>query len=97
MEQLLPVDREAILDNLLTVRNYDVIAAKMHSSRSYISPDNVFGGLLLFLHGTQVSRAELTRIIDELASQSAWQAIELRSPEENRSEIAKIHQSLSTA
>jgi len=97
MEGLLPIDREAILNHLLTVRNYDVIVAKMHSSRSYISPDNVFGGLLLFLHGAQVSRAELTRIIDELAFQSAWQAIELRSPEENRDEIAKIHQSLTSA
>ena len=97
MARLLPIDREAILDHLLTVRNYDVIAAKMHSSRSYISPDSVFGGLLSFLHGAQVSRADLMRIIDELAFQSAWQAIELRSAEENKGEIAKIHRSLSGA
>ena len=49
MSELLSLDRDDILEKILTGGNYSVIAAKMHSGRSYLSPEEVFGDLILFL------------------------------------------------
>ena len=97
MSQFLGLDRDDILGKILTGANYGVIAAKMHSGRSYLSPKNVFGGLILFLkdHGeSQLPQKVLGKIVDQLAYQSAWRAIELRPVNENRNEIVKIHLAL---
>ena len=97
MAYLLNIEREDILEGALKSGNYATIAAKMHSGGSYLSPDNVFGGLILFLRdpqGAQMSGKRLGKVIDELAAQSAWQAIELRPPTDNRSEVSKLHRAL---
>ena len=97
MAEILDIDRDDILQHILTGRNYATIAAKMHSGRSYLSPENVFGGLILFLNGRKkspLSSKRIGKIIDELAYQSAWRAIELHSPEENREEIERLHRAL---
>lgn len=97
MAGLLALDRDYILERILTGANYGIIAEKMHSGRSYLSPDNVFGGLILFLrdrHGAPLPGRRLRKVIDELAAQSAWQAIELRPPADNQNEISKLHRAL---
>ena len=97
MAVLLEVERNDILEGALSGGNYASVAAKMHTGRSYLSPDNVFGGLILFLRdpqGAQLPGKRLGKLIDELAAQSAWQAIELRPPTDNRNEISKLHRGL---
>ncbi len=97
MAGLLNIEREDILEQALGSSNYAIIAAKMHSGRSYLSADNVFGGLILFLRGPQgmqLPGKRLGKIIDELAAQSAWQAIELRAPTENQDEFERLHRGL---
>ena len=97
MAGVLHIEREDILGQALGSSNYAIIAAKMHSGRSYLSADNVFGGLILFLRdpqGAQLPGKRLGKIIDELAAQSAWQAIELRAPVENRDELERLHRGL---
>ena len=97
MAGLLHVTREDILAQALGSGNYAIIAAKMHSGRSYLSADNVFGGLILFLRGpqgAQLSGKRLGKLIDELGTQSLWQAIELRAPTDNRDELARLHRDL---
>lgn len=97
MDKILHMERNDILKGALNGRNYASIAAKMHSGRSYLSPDSVFGGLVLFLQnqqGAQLPGKRLEKVIDELAALSAWQAIELRSPAENRDEIERLHRAL---
>ena len=97
MSGLLDMERDDILTGPLTRGNYASIAAKMHTGRSYLSPDNVFGGLILFLRdpqGAQLPGKHLEKVIDELAAQSAWQAIELRPAADNRNEISKLHRAL---
>ena len=97
MSSVLDIKRNDILEGALSGGNYASIAAKMHTGRSYLSPDNVFGGLILFLRdpqGAQLPGKRLEKIIDELAAQSAWQAIELRPPKDNLEEIATLHRAL---
>lgn len=97
MASFLDIERNDILEGALKGRNYASIAAKMHSGRSYLSPDSVFGGLILFLRdpqGAQLPGKRLEKVIDELAAQSAWQAIELRPPAENRNEIERLYRAL---
>lgn len=97
MAEFLEIERDDILEGALSGRNYASIAAKMHSGRSYLSPDSVFGGLILFLRdpqGAQLPGRRLEKIIDELAAQSAWQAVELRPSAENRDEIERLHRAL---
>ena len=97
MAGVLNIERNDILEGALKGSNYASIAAKMHSGRSYLSHDNVFGGLILFLRdpqGAQLPGRRLGKVIDELAAQSAWQAIELRPPTDNRNELSKLHRAL---
>ena len=97
MAGLLDIERKDILEQALGSRNYAIIAAKMHSGRSYLSADNVFGGLILFLRSPQRAQLpgkRLGKIIDELAAQSVWQAIELRAPTDNRDALERLHRGL---
>lgn len=97
MANHLDIARKDILEQALDSGNYAIVAAKMHSGRSYLSADNVFGGLILFLRGpqgAQLSGKRLGKLIDELGTQSLWQAIELRVPTDNRDELARLHRDL---
>ena len=97
MADFLSIERDDILQLILTGTTYELIAAKMHSGLSYLSPENVFGGLILFLQDqldTPLPRKRLRKVIDELARQSAWRAIELRPPAENRDDLERLHRGL---
>ncbi len=97
MAELLGIGRDDILQ-ILTGPRYAIIAEKMHSGRSYLSPENVFGGLILFLREEEsLPAGDLPRVIDALAAQSAWRAIELRSPKENRDDLARLNDALTSA
>ena len=97
MADFLSIERDDILQLILTGATYELIAAKMHSGLSYLSPENVFGGLILFLQDQRdapLPRKRLRKVIDELARQSAWRAIELRPPAENRDDLERLHRGL---
>lgn len=97
MAEFLGIERDDILQLILTGAHYELIAAKMHSGLSYLSPESVFGGLILFLQDRRdapLPRKRLRKVIDELARQSAWRAIELRPPAENRDDLERLHRGL---
>ena len=62
------LDFERILE-ILDLANYQVLAERMHSNRSYISFPNIFGGLLLFLDTASgpVNSKTLEKIVNNLA------------------------------
>ena len=72
---------------------YGAFAAKMHSGQSYISSQNVLGGLLLYLNeasGEKPTSGQLKEIIDNVSYLSAWKAIEIQEPASNQKEIKAI-------
>ena len=76
---------------------YGEFSAKMHSGKSYISSENVLGGLLLYLQQTdknKLSTRNLREIIDKIAYLSAWKAIEIQDPELNQTAIQEIAKTL---
>ena len=85
----------AQIRSVLNTRNYGIFAEKMHSQKSYISQRNTLGGLVLFLHENRERKnLELRKIVDQISFLSAWKAIELQSPDENKNEIAEIYKSM---
>ncbi|MDD9860024.1 MAG: hypothetical protein OXU40_06205 [Nitrospira sp.] len=72
---------------------YGAFAGKMHSGLSYISSQNVLGGLLLYLkeaRGKKPTSKQLEEIIDKVSYLSAWKAIEIQGPASNQKEIKEI-------
>ena len=80
---------------ILDQKYYVRFSEKMHSGRSYISSENIFGGLLLFLQNNrEINREKLTEIIDQIGYLSVWKAIEVQTPQSNQKEIEKIAERL---
>lgn len=90
---------------LLNAKNYGVFAEKMHTGRSYISTENVLGGLLLYMNkykedskGTEKKKSKsrelkskkLEKIINQISYLSAMKAIEMQTPSDNQKEIQSI-------
>ncbi len=76
---------------------YAEFSAKMHSGRSYIGSENIFGGLLMYLNqvqGNKIPGKKLGKIIDKVSYLSAWKAIEVQEPNFNQIEIQKISETL---
>jgi len=92
MSGVIDVQRDDILE-ILDEDYYGAFSGKMHTGRSYISAERVFGGLLLYLDGTNkksISGKMLGKIIDRISHLSAWKAIEIQSPSLNKKEIQTI-------
>ena len=80
---------------ILDEKYYAGFSARMHSGKSYISSENIFGGLLLFLEkNREVGDKKLKAIIDQIGYLSVWKAIEAQDPESNQKEIEKIAERL---
>ncbi len=98
----LPKKTDEIL-SLLDDINYGVFSEKMHTAKSYISQTNTLAGLLLFLKekgnngNFKKKQIPLKKVIDRLAYLSAWKAIEVQSPEDNKKEIQNITSTLNPA
>ena len=78
---------------ILSDKYYATLSEKMHSGKSCISSDKVFGGLLLYLKSVKSNKmggGKLRKIIDRLSYLSAWKAIEVQPAEMNKKEIADI-------
>lgn len=78
---------------ILDEKYYGAIAAKRHSSKSYISSKNIFAGLVLYLHANQrekITGKQLEKIIDKISYLSVWKAIEMQPPSLNQKEIQEI-------
>ena len=90
MEEVIGLSANEILKVLKGIGDYSIFAAKMSSWKSYISHENILGGLLLFLKDNQLKSGQLGKIIDKLSYISAWKAIEAQSPEQNCKEVAQI-------
>lgn len=89
-------------DHVLKILNenyYAAFSGKMHSGKSYISSEKVFGGLLLFLEQKKSNEEEikgkkLAKIIDQISWLSAWKAIEMQESNLTQIEIQKISENL---
>ena len=83
-------------DDILKILNesyYADFSGKMHSGKSYISAENILGGLLLYLKDAakeNMSGKMLGKIIDHISRLSVWKAIEIQSPAINKKEIQAI-------
>lgn len=93
MSNEIDLDYKEIL-KIFDETSYADFAGKMHSGKSYISQTNTLGGLLLFLNSSPNSKKKLGKIIDKISFVSAWKAIEIQSPEQNKKEIEKIAEDL---
>ncbi len=98
MSKHIKLEFEEIL-KVLDEKCYAAFAAKMHTSKSYISSQNTLGGLLLFLKQEQqenkkITETKLKKVIDQLSYLSAWKAIEMQKPNLTQIEIQKISESL---
>lgn len=92
MSGVIDVQRDDILE-ILDENYYAAFSEKMHTGRSYISAEGVFGGLLLYLDGVDKKKTSgkmLKKIIDRISHLSAWKAIEMQSPKLNKKEIQTI-------
>ena len=90
MSNIIGVKPDKIL-KILDEKYYAEFSAKMHSKKSYISSENILGGLLLFLQKNKgITDKKLKKIIDQIAYLSIWKAIEAQTPESNSEEIQKI-------
>ncbi|MDD9875080.1 MAG: hypothetical protein OXU22_06035 [Gammaproteobacteria bacterium] len=92
MSTIIKLQRDEIL-KILDENYYAPFSAKMHTGRSYISAENILGGLLLYLKGVnkkKVGGKRLGKIIDSISRLSAWKAIEIQSPSLNKKEIQTI-------
>lgn len=77
---------------ILDEKYYASFSMKMHTKKSYIGSENTFGGLLLFLKQEQQNEEKITgkqleKVIDNIAYLSAWKALEMQEPEDNKKEI----------
>lgn len=87
-------------EKILTILNaeyYGEFSAKMHTGRSYISDENILGGLLLYLDKAttkKITAKTLGKIIDRMSYLSVWKAIELQEPSINKKEIQKISRTI---
>ncbi len=90
------IDREpSLILKILDEKYYAGFSAKMHSGKSYISSENIFGGLLLFLEkNKKIDNKKLEKIIDQIGYLSVWKAIEVQTPQSNQKEIEKIAERL---
>ena len=95
MSKHIELDFEKLLE-ILDLANYQVLAERMHSNRSYISFPNIFGGLLLFLDTTSesINSKTLEKIIINLAYLTIWKSIEMQCPYLICDEIDKIYGSI---
>ena len=93
MSNEIDLDYKEIL-KIFDETSYADFAGKMHSGKSYISQTNTLGGLLLFLNSSPNPKKKLGKIIDKISFVSAWKAIEIQSPEQNKKEIEKIAEDL---
>ena len=89
------LDFERILE-ILDLANYQVLAERMHSNRSYISFPNIFGGLLLFLDTASgpINSKTLEKIVNYLAYLIIWKSIEMQCPYLICDEIDNIFSSI---
>ena len=95
MSKHIELDFEKLLE-ILDLANYQVLAERMHSNRSYISFPNIFGGLLLFLDTTSesISSKSLEKITNNLAYLTIWKSIEMQCPYLICDEIDNIYGSI---
>lgn len=92
LSKVIDLDFKIIL-KVLDADYYGELAAKMHTGNSYISSENILGGLLLYLKGCSKKQAKgghVAKIIDQLSHLSAWKAIEAQPPSANKVEIQQI-------
>lgn len=90
--QLNPDEIRAILD----ATYYAEFSEKMHSGKSYISSENVLGGLLLYLNDNPVKEiSKFKEIVNKISYLSAWKAIEMQDATDNQKEIQQIANNLS--
>ena len=76
---------------ILDEKYYAEFSARMHDGKSYISSENILGGLLLFLEkNRKVGREKLRAIINQIGYLSVWKALEAQTPQSNQKEIEKI-------
>ena len=96
MSKSIGLDFKQILE-ILKEDYYAMFAAKMHTKKSYISSENVLGGLLLYLKevtNKKLAGKTLRKIIDKISYLSAWKAIEIQEPTLNQKEIQQISKSI---
>ena len=81
MSEHISVDFERILE-IMDPSIYQALVERMHSSRSYISFPNVFGGMLLFLDEIpdSVNHKDIGKIANHLAYLIIWNSIEIQEP-----------------
>jgi len=92
MSAVIKLTQDDIL-KILSESYYAPFSGKMHSGKSYISAENILGGLLLYLENVnkkKMSGKMLEKIIDRISLLSVWKAIEMQSPAINRKEIQAI-------
>lgn len=92
MSTIIKLNQDDIL-KILNESYYAEFSGKMHSGKSYISAENILGGLLLYLKGVnkkKISGKILGKIIDHISRLSVWKAIEIQSPALNKKEIQAI-------
>ena len=92
MAQHIGLNSSQILE-IFDEKYYAAFSEKMHSGQSYISSENVLGGLLLYLQSQprkEIHSKQLKKIIDKISYLSAWKAIEMQDPARNQEEIKEI-------
>ena len=91
LSEIISLEPEKIR-NVLNLNHYKAFAENIHSGKSCVATDNVFGGLVLYLQAEEekLSGEKLGDIINRISYLSAWKAIEAQSPEDNQNEIANI-------
>lgn len=102
MSKSISLEFEKILE-IFDEKYYAELAAKMHSGMSFISAENIFGGLLLYLNevnsvgdeNKKMKPGALVKIINRISYLSAWKAIEVQKPIINKEEIQQIAKDLS--
>ncbi len=86
--------RDLIL-KVLNEKYYAEFSARMHTGKTYIGSENIFGGLLLFLEkNRKIGSPKLQQIIERIKYLSVWKAIEAQTPKLNQKEIQEIADSL---
>ncbi len=84
----------ACLDVLDNNNNHGTFFEKMHTGKSYISHMNTWKKNH---NNGNLKKEEILKVINRLLYLSAWKAIEVQSPEDNKKEIQNITSTLNPA